>query len=1455
MSLFKNFILYLLLLLSLQSELIAFDNSANTTDSNNNCPGESIILPSAKPSIFVAEGNLHTDSGDWRDRYKFIAPFDGSIKISLNSTQKTDLDFKLSARRCNYEDLKIYADSNTNSKTFTFNAQANHTYYLTIFDNEWRGKSNPYNLKIEYLDDSNSDNNTSVIDGNLIDKEMPFYVVNSQESRYIRGDYIVLGSSVECLSTKKNSELLKSNRYCADKTYADGKSIATYIDTDSDANTWNSSSSSFTIPNNSKILWAGLFWQANLNNIKEQHSGKFWKIQRRAKPNNKQDIHAGWSWVSNSGEEFNIENTTAKNVLLKIDNNSSYKQVSAETLIANNNYYSKALGGAYGAFADITKLVNSSKISSGEHTITVANIAASQGMDGGNLGNYASWSVAIVYENSKDSLKKISIYNGFSTPKQEAKKITIDGFKLPVNQRVDSSLSLFSTKRVKGVKIDNTQVPLDAKSNLNSVVNRYDISDSVSRLRDKNTLDLTIASSREDLNSSSKLFVSMFAFSTKLYVPTLCYDYDLKIDDTYSIPSSNRAFSATALANSPLRVKIMLKSKESNLDMLDTKMQINFTPNDTFSYIRNMSQTTDPNTYSYHNAVDTNMQNSDLPNSEIAIGEDATQEGGKLPANSSVYSKLYYKFNKSQFNGKFNLFVDTKVAYDGVNKVAYRLSTNEQYSADYKINRCSTNPTYDAVYGMFNIERGDSTFSQNEEDRYSLYTQVVGVPFEVSVAAYKQDATGEYRAFEDSNAVVELELIDASSFENNSSLGFDSTCKDPDSYNIGKLVKFNNSSRVKVKIPDDFPTINNKTTYPSSLALKNAAFRVWVLAKDVNGTKEVVSHNCLSQSDSSCFEKVYKDNYSKSNRCFSACSNSSDSSCYNCLRKNFALPVCSRDNFAIRPESFHIVVGDNNETHSKVKVNIADNSSLKEANLAAGYLYSLDINATKYSSKNSKALGYYLNVQGSSKAKEAVAKFSDLASCANRANSALSINITNGQSASKPLKDAPSNTNSLILNNSGRYKIHIEDSEWTKVDQKGYKYKPFKNHSDCKAGSSEIYSSNLNAKRGCTTSSSSSLYKDLNLKMHPYSFDISSINAKSSPNASANYLYINSLEQTKQSIKESLAMALNIKGSIKAIGKNGVILTNYTKNCSANDLSISLDYNTQKAGVDSKIKDILGNELQLQYSLYTPGIDSIVSVKNVSDKKIDINFKKNYFKAIKEQLGSAKFNSYFNYKRAYNAAVNPFDLKFSKLKISGYQDRSSVDLKANYTPQAQKDLNSSKVMYYAKAKPQSEFYDDIYTKIVKTPVMVALFCNEELEYCEKYGIDSTKEATSEYDWWIAAKHSAALKEGIVELTVNDSSKVEVYPEVIDSFINGVNKEVTVEDKGISKKPYTATISPSSSMKEHYPWLLFNKKENIAPAYLYKVKFVDRPSAWSGKGKTGHIINSDSSGRKSQKIDW
>jgi len=345
------------------------------------------------------------------------------------------------------------------------------------------------------------------------------------------------------------------------------------------------------------------------------------------------------------------------------------------------------------------------------------------------------------------------------------------------------------------------------------------------------------------------------------------------------------------------------------------------------------------------------------------------------------------------------------------------------------------------------------------------------------------------------------------------------------------------------------------------------------------------------------------------------------------------------------------------------------------------------------------------------------------------------------------------------------------------------------------------------------------------------------------------------LYQTKHLIKNGNVLGININGNIIAKGKNGTTLSNYTNNCSANNLNITLNYDTLKDKNITVIKDNLGNIITPEFSLFLPSLDSTVNVSNAIPSKISINYPKKYFVDNNSTSGKAEFNAYMNYKRNFNAPVNPFNIHFSIFDINSTLDKSAVDLTMNHFPHNSKDLNTTKVVYYAKVKSLSDFYDDIYSKKVTTPIMITIFCNESLKYCENYHINTAKMLTSEYDWWISEYHSTKSKEGNVELTTNDIHKAIVSPTLIHSFTSGINKNVIVKDIGITNRPYTVEIKPTLNMLKNYPWLLFNKYENKVPAYLYKVRFVESSAAWSGEGATGHTNDVNASGRKTKKVDW
>ena len=1397
------------------------------------------------------------------------------------------------------DDLNVTNYSKPSHGTLTISIKGDLTYTP---DSDYVGKdSASYTIKDRY---GQSDKGVIYFNVGAIYQEdyADFYLVNPPQIRNMIGNYITIGNTVECITEKVGSsdENNSFNGTCQkDHLLSNNDHMVQYIDIDNNSKfgtqTWNSSSATFTLPKSylkidggAGIAWAGLFWQGSVNN-------KAGFKQRRASG----EYGSGYSYKEIKHDEpISLATSGASRVLINIDNNKAgYTEVNSDTFY--NDLSHGVYGGYYAAYANITNLLQNANLSSGEHTVTVANIVTNEGREA-NIGNYGGWSLVIIYkEDITGKPRNISIYNGYQpigkggNTNVPSKTVQLSGFRLPKSGPVESRISAFvgeGEKKYGGtqtvydkmyIKDPNTNSIYDMPSsnpnnifdatieniqrksgscndiaNTNGIdVDSFNVSDIMQKIRDNkvdsDSIDITVVSKDKNIadgDQSDYVTASMLAFSTELYAPKICYDYDLRLGNYIDIPSSNRNFSTENFANGQLQLKVMLRSQEADFDLLDTKLSNIFTPNSVFKYISGEAKYTPPNTYTYIPAVET-----DTNKGEIAIGDSVTTAGGVLGPKQSTYAKMFYKFLKPSFSGKFDILLNAKISFDGISKVPYQMSTAVAPKSVFYIKRCDTNPVYNPIYGTFNVERGDSAFTQNEAERYSLYTQVVGVPYNVSIASYTKDSNGKFTKPIASRATVELELIDGGSFDNNSSAGYDSVCQDPDTYNRGTFVHFGGKERVVVKIPQDYPT------YPNNLALQNAIFRVWSLTKDVNGTKVIINHNCQSQSDSSCFENIYAKEYKNSSDkgshlCLSDCTGTSGTTCYDCLRKHFATPICSRDNFAIRPDSYSVAISDNNETKSKKRLSIGLNDGPVPKDIAAGYIYSLDINASSSPKKRVNVDGYFFVSDSNSTEKSSVAYFSGPSSCTQRGNIPLDVTLLNGttQAVLQAEDNSTKFKNALLIDNSGRYNVHIKDSWWSRVDQKGYPYKPFSNRADCIKGSSAIHATNPNEKSGCESKTGAGgTFADLALALHPYRFDLSTITMQANPNGASGYVYVNDLNATRSSVKDASVMALKVAGQIVALGKDGKQLSNYQNGCSAYSLDIALDYNKTPADIVDNLK----RPLQLNYALYDAAAgDNVVSVNRENNSSsINLVFDKKYFYSPSR----GHYNSYFNFKRDFNAPIVPFELGFGDMNASSPQEKLSVDMQRGFIPKGSIDLNSSKIFYYAKVKSKSDFYDDVGDDNITTPIEVRIFCNKSLSYCSKYGIDTNKTMTNEYDWWLNVNHNASLGEGEARLVANPSSKASVTPLPIKNFIQGVASDVTVVslDRLSADLPYTVTIVPTDIMKTKTPWLLYNQYLNTPPKYIYKVRFVDSPAAWSGQGSAGHTINVDSTGRKTKKVDW
>ncbi len=202
-----------------------------------------------------------------------------------------------------------------------------------------------------------------------------------------------------------------------------------FVDIDSDAATYNSSSADLVLPPGSQVVWAGLYW-----------GGK----------------KTGANGLPGAPAPLN-------QMLLQLPGSASYTTITADEMIEPS---AAELGGdlVYQGFAEITAEVGAA----GGGTYTAANVAAARGSD-----RYGGWTLVTVFEDRTRPLRDITVFDGFSVIRSGAasETITISGFVAPVAGPVDATIGLIAYEgdrgstgdraRLNGVTLSDAASPAD----------------------------------------------------------------------------------------------------------------------------------------------------------------------------------------------------------------------------------------------------------------------------------------------------------------------------------------------------------------------------------------------------------------------------------------------------------------------------------------------------------------------------------------------------------------------------------------------------------------------------------------------------------------------------------------------------------------------------------------------------------------------------------------------------------------------------------------------------------------------------------------------------------------------------------------------------------------------------------------------------------------------------------
>jgi hypothetical protein len=1317
-----------------------------------------------------------------------------------------------------------------------------------------------------------------------------FKLVNPPQTRNIVGSYKIAGNTVMCLTAKTSGY----GGDCVEGLYKTSNDLVSkYIDIDSDNRTWNATSSYIELPSTYEkksgkgIAWAGLFWQGRISDDKD------YELQYAKENGNAYDlIQTG---KDSSDTNISIKNVEANKIKLKIDAG-NYHDVQASTLY---DYASKG-GVTYAAFANVTSILQDAKLDIGKHTFTVANLTTNEGREI-RPGVFGGWSLVVIY--LEDVLtgtpQNISIYNGFGAidADHDAGKLTISGFRLPSGtSKINASLSVFSGEGEflygnGGSNYDSIEISKNYSSNYINVgrdsnislstqgnifdailegilrddipghsnnlqinnngldVDTFDVSKIITEYRNANPLIQNIYIKYD--SNQDYVTPSMVAFSTELYQPNICYDYTLDIAGyVFNSANNNIAVSYGGNTEDPISTRISIQSQEGDFPLEDVNISYRVADTTQLQYVSDSTALAPNGISSYLPAGKDGLNQTYRQNNSgfgMYIGTGASENhGGAIGSFQTRYLKFDTEMMTSNIDTSFDLWIEYTVNYG-----SGPLNLVKNFNAN---SLCTGDGGYYPAYNIFNVA---STLAEKNPESpnfgtpYNLYTQISNRAFDLQIFSYDSET---YLIPEKVDTFIEIELFNAGHFNRDSN----TSCFNPDS-NISQPIFVEFDNEASISLPE--------MKYDG--AISNTAFRVWYLTKP---DQSFLEHPCLRRAHEGCFRDLYQAEYSLDNYCQEECS-IRGSGCYSCLRRYYGKPICSRDNFSIRPEAFVTELIDSEQSeyiNVESKTLGSSKSGSTVNNIVSGYKYRFDVNATSYLG-DTAVQKYHQKFNSTANGPSASLNWipNSTSNCNKTEDENISMELFDGNSISINTLDVikiPKAKISLI-SDLGKYALNIQDQNWTSVDwsreylnhhynDTGTVRDGFDGEEDCTINKGVVQNEGVDTKNGCLISNTHTNpftgdnYYPLLLQSYPYKFDLA-FTSGGHFSANPNFVYMNTLNHSYIDKK----ISFNIVGTFRAQGYDAGTLSNFTSGCYAKDTSMQLDYNyiserpTNTPNLTYELSDYnTSNTDTIIRDRHTDSLGTAEEAGILTSKTI--NQSSAYYETSMKGAITMDLNINFDRNNDTGEALNPRLIHFDTLKVS-LPSASPMYVNLENTHQVLGEMNISKniTFFYAKAKATHLFYDDVINNSVNTPVSIVIYCDLGFSLCQERGIETDKTETTEYDWWKSWYHNSS--EGDGKLIIESSPSSAVNKTDIDILSKGENTSVVVSREGrtapdiVKVKLLTDDALPSYTDR----WLVPNESDPF-----YRVRFIDE-SSWAGYGETGHVVGGQSNIKKNRRLEW
>ena len=1301
-------------------------------------------------------------------------------------------------------------------------------------------------------------------------------------------------------------------------------------ETDSSKTTLNSSAAYVDIPTDKEVLWAGLFWQGYFagtyteNDKSEGESVKF-----KQEGNNYDSITGDMRWVYFSSTRMYYQGFADVTDYVKTHGGGYYWVGDIATSEG------QPIGGSYGGWSlAVVYRDNSEKFRN--TTIFYGYEALASTTDVNNAITYAN-NNGCDASNTGVGHQVTSNVSGFLTPKSgdvDASLIVFTGEgdtwgsgehgsvtdKSGTPHALDNSLNpdgniMNATITKNGTYVTNGK-PHDSNNSLGIDIDTYDMNGILDNYQTSTDITLT--------TSGDGYMPGMYGFEAELKEVDLCYDYAYRQNNRYFTGEHNTTtgpvIKGSLFSSDPVEVSLYMKNRE-NSDVTITNLTISVDPIDTRQaiYIHSPSDTT------YVTPPNSTQRVKRNP----AASDDDYIHGvtiGKIEGLEYFYFYYYLDPKLYNLNMPINAYIDYNASIRLPSGTVVPLPNNHKL-IDQDVPFCAAEGfSYTPIFGTFNVQQKDLSI-----DQYNLYTQVTRRVSDFKVVAYDDIYTDTLKNV---TTIVSVELIDVDPFHDTQA-----SCNEPDSALTPRVwvIFDNNVSSV------DFTeqTINNaiangqisdailhKTSQISNaedfydVARRNTAFRVTHQGTGDGSILQLSPGTCVGQQTPPCYEvdnfpdltqvdvgagagncsQDIDGNPNSTDKIPDYCGNAGvaglDSRqlavCMECLYGYGLHYICSRDNFAIRPEAFKVSLSDDNT--STINTDFANNTNKSGAvgsniNLVVGYPYRFDINATTYTDEDTVP-GYTQIFDSGDVNKIAQMKWDPhvistaqaLANCNAPVDQNMSFNLVNGTNTN----DNPINSWYDLhdkLTDVGEFTFKILDRDWTRYDwDTNYLGHHTGSHydtsTDCLLNDNSTPSPS--DKVGCDISSVHTApyaeYQPINIESFPYAFDIKGLTVGARPvnDTSGNtFVYINTLDSALYPGGVDENMSYNIQGTYTAVGWSpirgeGNATTNFTQNCFGKNMDMDMRF-IYRSDIPSDTPyltyDIVDHNTT-NPSLTYPNNNAADRIENTPSnytltKNVETNITISQPKTVlaQDMEGSVTMDLGYNFDRTYNTPLNPRLIQFNDFNIT-YAVAAQpytlyVDGINDHNIYGEIILDKNITFAYARAKPGKELYDDVLASNIDTSVSVVVYCDLGITECANRKLDPLITQTNEAYWWKAWNYDNQNPDGdgTIELVSTPTSALNPTSVVIIPS-GGENKHINVS-RGAANPPVTIPINlvvfPTTGAYTDR-WLIYNEYDNSVPVPFYRVRFIGS-SGWAGHGKTGHVVGGDVNKKKNKRLEW